>query len=248
MPSTRTRHVLLAAAGAGLILGAGPAAAADLPQPKSTTSGDTTTIVVRTADNVHTYTPKGGKPGPYPEDESFVPGVGDVTTDTAQYLQDGTKVGHDSGVCTVSKVVDTTVTIDCVVTVTFASGTLKATFGETFDVAEEESEEPESAEEDEFSVPIIGGTGAYEGAKGTATVRGVDDGNDEDEEFTDEITFAFTTGGGQVTQTPVGGAAAGGGTGVGGADAGLIGIGLATVAGGGLLLAARGRLARRVHG
>lgn len=243
MPSTRTRHVLLAAAGAGLVLGAGPAAAADLPEPKSTTSGDTTTIVVRTADNEQTYTPKGGKPGPFPEDENFVPGVGDVTTDTAQYLQGGTKVGHDSGVCTVSKVVETTVSIDCVVTVTFASGTLKAVFDQTFDLAEEE----EDSEEDGVSVPIVGGTGDYKGAKGTATVRGVDDGNDDDEEFSDEITFTFTTGGGQVSQTPVGGAAAGGGTDVSGADAGLIGIGLATVAGGGLLLAARGRVARRVH-
>ena len=247
MPSTRTRHVLLAAAGVGLVLGAGPAAAADLPEPKSTTSGDTTTIVVRTADNEQTYTPKGGKPGPFPEDENFVPGVGDVTTDIAQYLQGSTKVGHDSGVCTVTKVVETTVSIDCVVTITFASGTLKAAFDQTFDVAEEESDEAESTEEDVFSVPIIGGTGDYKGAKGTATVRGVDDGNDDDEEFSDEITFTFTTGGGQVSQTPVGGAAAGGGTDVGGADAALIGIGLATVAGGGLLLAARGRVARRVH-
>lgn len=242
MTITRVRRTLFAAAaGAALTLSAaGPAAAAGLPDPKTSKNGDKTTIVVITDNDESTYTPKGGKPGPFPEDENFVPGVGDVTTDSVDYLQNGVKVGSDDGTCTVTKVVETAVTLDCDATAVFASGTLELDFDVTFDLAEEDEEG------EVFTVPIVGGTGAYQGATGTASAREVENADGDDDDFTDELTFVFTTGGSQVTQTPNGGSQSGATRELNGLDAGLLGLGAAAIGGGAVLLTARSRVARRL--
>lgn len=242
-PASRHRHLLAATAGAALALGAAwPAAAADLPDPTSTKDGAATTITVVLGEQETTYTPKGGKPGPFPEEENFVPKVGDSVTDTADLTQDGTKVGTDVGVCTVTKVVRTAVTFDCDTTDTFAPGTLKVNAVGTVDVGPDAKEEEETTHDS-----IVGGTGAYQGATGTSelTTTVVDKAKDT---VTNEITFTFTTGrGGQVSRTPAGGSQSGATREVGGVDAGLIGLGTAALGGGAALLAARSRVIRRVR-
>lgn len=241
-PRTRT---LTGAAALGILMALSPAVpAAAAAEPQVTTEGGKTTLkLAEKEEEGGQYIPKGGQPQAFPEDEDFVPEVGDAVTDTTDYTQDGTKVGNDRSTCRVIKVVETTVSIDCVVTITFEPGTLKAAFVETFDLATEEDED----DGDVITVPIVAGTGAYQGAKGTASVQGVDDGNDNDGESTDEITFVFTTGGSQVSQTPTGGSQSGASRDIGGLDAGLLGLGAAAIGGGALLLAARTRFARRVH-
>lgn len=209
---------------------AGMAAAAELPDPATTETGNTTVIDVRAKFTGETFTPKGGEAGDFPDDEEFIPAEGDAVNFTEDLLQDGTKVGHDRGTCTVVKVAGTELTTDCTVVVTFAPGTLSVAFEDTFDVTEEGDEGAS------FQVDVVGGTGAYEGARGTATVTDVDD------EHSD-IKVSFTTD--QVAAVPSGGVDAGGRAGSGSDATGPVALGSLAAALGAALLLTAYRTARR---
>lgn len=85
---------------------------------------------------------------------------------------------------------------------------------------------------------VTGGTGAYEGARGTATTETIN-------ETDDKVTVTYTLGGGQVSRTPSGGAETGAGSTAGTENAWLFGAGAAAVAAGALVLTVAGRGARR---
>lgn len=226
---TRPRtHTSIPAATLGFLLMvalAAPAAAAD--GPAGTTDGDTTTIeLVERQNEGGQYIPKGGEPQDFPDDQDFVPNLGDAFTFTSELRQDGREVGSNSGTCTI---LDLETNLHrCVVEFTFANGTFVADGRIAFP---DEDELPEP-----FTVAIVSGTGDFAGARGTLTVA-------EHEESTD--LTAVLTSGGQVSQVPSGGAAAGGGSGDATDSALLLGLG-GLVALGGLGLLARGR--RRAAG
>ncbi len=233
MTITRTRRALLAATGAVFALSVTwPAAAADLVEPKTSNDGGKTVIGGLAPFSEEVYTPKGGKPGPYPEDENFVPSVGDRSDSTEKLLQDGATIATGRSLCTTTQVVQTTVTLDCASTLTFKSGTIRLAPGSTFDLTTETPDEI-------HTVDIIGGTGSYQGATGTIAYKEFDD-------KSDAFTLTFTTTGTQVSRTPSGGSNSGALHEVDSTDAGLIGLG-AVALGGGMLLVARTRVARRVR-
>lgn len=224
-PRTRTS---IAAATLGLLVTvavAVPAAAAD--GPTVTTDGDTTTIKLMERENEGgQYIPKGGQPQEFPEDQDFVPNLGDAFTFTSDLLQGGSEVGSNSGTCTI---LDLETNLHrCVVEFTFANGTFLADGKIAF---------PDEALPEPFTVSIVSGTGAFAGARGTLTVT--------EKEESNELRAVFATGG-QVSEVPTGGAAAGGGFGDRSGDgAALLGLGALAAAGGaGLVLGGR-RLALR---
>ncbi len=227
MTRFRSPALLTSAAAFALAL-AGPAAAADLADVESATKGGKTVIAVFATYGDEFFIPKGGEPGEWPEDEDFLPSLGDGVSWEDELSQDGTDVGTQKGLCTVTKVAGTKITNSCTATLTFSTGTLKLAAELIWDTSEEEGEDEGD------TVRIVGGTGAFAGASGTAFIKTIgDDG--------ESITATFSTQDGQVSQVPVGGAAAGGlQPGGNGADLALIGLG-ATAALGGAALLARGR-------
>lgn len=214
--SLRRTHTLLAASALAVAVAAAtalPAVAAD--GPETTTDGGKTVLkLVEHENEGGQYIPKGGEPQDFPEEEDFLPKVGDAFTFTSDLLQDGAEVGSNSGKCTVVAVEK--FTERCVVTFTFADGTFVAEGTIAFP---EEEGEP-----DPFTVALASGTGAYTGIKGTLTVAEHEDDND--------LTAVYTTGGDQVSEVPAGGAATGGGFDDSADTALLLGLaGLAAVAG-----------------
>lgn len=214
-------HVLLGAAALSLALtsaAVAPAWAGD--GPDSTTDGATTTIKVLEKETGGQFIPKGEDPQDFPEDEDFRPSPGDAFTFSSDLLQDGEKVGTDVGKCTLVDVESNR--NRCEVTATFANGTISV---------DSVTEFPE--DDSDFKVTIVGGTGSYAGAKGTVTVSAAEDEGDS------HLTMVFTTGG-QVSEVPSGGAAAGGGFGDSSDTTGLIALGaLVGLAGLGVLAGGR---------
>jgi hypothetical protein len=230
-PRTQT---LLAASALGLALVAVPAlpAVAGDDGPTVTTSGSTKTIKVHEQQTTDQFAPKGEEPGDWPEDENFIPKVGDAFVFTADLSQGGKKVGTDAGRCTATEVQEEpfSITNACAGTLTFPGGTLLAKGPLIFS----EDAGPN------FEVPLVSGTGAYSGARGM--VHGVDNDCGEDCELSSsELTLMFTTDGSQVSHVPTGGAATGGGVAGNSSDAALlIGIGgIAALAGFGVLAGGR---------
>jgi hypothetical protein len=232
MDNVLARRVLTAGAGAaaiGLFLAA-PAGAADLPDPKVSTSGGQSVMTFLSHTTDETYTPKGGKPTK--GDPQQRPGVGDTFGFVDENSQDGTKIGTDSGACTIVKASEKSSTAHCLVTLTFGNGTI---------AVEGDAEFSENSAP--FTVPITGGTGAYAGATGSAKVVEV---NDADSNLT--VTYSTGKGGetgGQVATAPVGGAETGGGSTAGSDDPLLVALGAVGIAAGVVLLGAAGRAHRR---
>lgn len=165
---------------AGLAIGTGIAlvvpvtALADhLADLQVATEDGTTTFTIHSVETGGQFIPAGGEPTEFPEDE--LPQAGDAFTFTDDLSQDGTLVGTDEGTCTVSDGGDE---ITCDVAITFAGGTIRAL--DTSPFTEDEEGEP-------FDVPLVSGTGAYEGIDGTATVV---DNPDESQTITVEYTIA----------------------------------------------------------
>ncbi len=221
--------LLTSAALAAAVALAGPAAASDVAEVETSTKDGKTVLAVLATYVDDFFIPKGGEPGEWPEEEDFLPSVGDGISWEDELSQDGTAVGTQRGLCTVTKVVRSEITNDCTATLTFDNGTLKLAVKLVFDAAAEDEGEDEGD-----TVDIVGGTGAYAGATGAAVVKTL---NDDSE----SITATFSLGSGQVSHVPVGGAAAGGlHSGGNGADMALIGLGVVGALGG-TALVARGR-------
>lgn len=205
---------------------AGPAAAADVADVETTQKGGKTVIEVLATYGDDAFIPKGGEPGDFPEDEDFVPGVGDAFSFEDELSQDGTVVGTQKGLCTAKKVTETEITNDCAGTLTFNDGSLKLVAEIVFALDEEEGEDEGDL------VQVVGGTGAYAGATGTAFIKTVDDEHES-------ITATFSTGDGQVSEVPAGGAQTGGVHAGGGNDLVLVGLGATAALGGAVLLGTR---------
>lgn len=215
-------HTLISAAALGLALALAPAApAAAGAGPDVTTEDGTTTLeLVEKENEGGQYIPKGGEPQDFPEDEDFVPNLGDAFSFTSDLFQAGKEVGTNSGKCTI---LDLETNLHrCVVTFTFATGTF---------VADGKIAFPDDSLPEPFTVAIVSGTGDFAGAHGTLTVA--------EQEESNKLTAVYTTGG-QVSHVPSGGAAAGGGSRDASGSVLLLGLG-SLVAVGGLGLLARGR-------
>ena len=99
--TTNVTRLLSAAAAAAVLVPAVAAAAgaADLPNPKVTSDGSNSTIVVHAHRTGGTFTPSGGSPTKtFP---TAAPQPGDAFTFVDDLLQNGTKVGTDRGRCTI---------------------------------------------------------------------------------------------------------------------------------------------------
>lgn len=230
---TRSRIHVAAAVVSGTALAlvlAGTASAADFAEVQSTTDGEHTVIKVIAVYGEDYFVPEGGEPTEYPEDEEFLPSVGDGFGFTDDLMQGDKKVGTQEGVCTATEVSKSSITNDCVATIALADGTLKLAAEVTFDFTEEEDEGD--------NVDIVGGTGAYAGATGTAFIKTL---NDESE----SIVMTFRAGGAQVSEVPTGGAQTGGVHAAGGNEGALVGLGVTAMLGGAALLGARARVRRR---
>ncbi|MBA3744056.1 hypothetical protein [Sporichthya sp.] len=194
--------------------------------PESTTDGATTTIKVLEKETGGQFIPKGEAPQDFPEDEDFRPSPGDAFTFTSDLMQGDEKVGTDVGTCTFIDLDANT--NHCKVKVTFANGTISV--DSVADFPEDDSP---------FQVTIVSGTGAYAGAKGTATVTPAED------EGESNLALVFTTGS-QVSEVPSGGAAAGGGLGDSSDTTGLLALGaLVGLTGLGVLVGGRRLAATR---
>jgi hypothetical protein len=201
--------------------GAGAAAAADPVNPTVTNDGGTYTMVLHSKSTGEMFVPKGG--APTTEEPKGEPGPGDGFQFTEDLSQDGTLVGTDKGTCTITA----KEAVTCKVAVTFPNGTLSVIGSVKF------SEEGEAS-----TFQVIGGTGAYAGAKGSASVK-------DESETESEITLRYTLGGGQVSQVPVGGAETGGGAPADSQSPWVLGLGAAATAAGAAMLAGSARRARR---
>lgn len=226
-----SRTLSAGALGAALVFAAaGAAGAADLAEPKVTTFGGKQVIKVHAEETGAQFVPEGGEAtDEFPDEETYEPKAGDAFTFTEDLTQTGLLVGTDTGTCTIQTDVDKTT---CVATLTFPKGSIRVQ--ETF------SETEETEQESGFTASIVSGTGVYAGITGTLV------GVDNEDESTD-LTLTYTTGSGQVSEVPAGGANTGGGApGASTTDtAVLIAVGLAAVAGGAGLFGAARVAARR---
>jgi hypothetical protein len=226
----RVRRALAAGAGAAaaaLILAA-PAGAADMPDPKVSTSDGQSVIKFLSHTTKETFTAKGGETTTGQPQKR--PDVGDAFGFVDENSQDGTTVGTDSGRCSIVSATATAVTSHCLVTVVFANGTLTLEGDAVF-----------ADKMPPFTVPITAGTGSYAGAHGTARVVEV---NADDSNLT--LTYGTTVAGSgdQVAVTPVGGAETGGGSTAAGGNPPLFALGGIGMTAGAMLFVA-GRRARR---
>ncbi|HEY3604087.1 MAG TPA: hypothetical protein VGL04_05410 [Sporichthyaceae bacterium] len=162
-----------------MVATAAPAGAADTPNPKVTTTGATNTV--RLVSRQTTMTTNGAAMS---EQSMPTPKPGDKWEFADDLSQDGTKVGSDSVRCTVAAVDK----LNCVATTTFNNGTLvvkgTAPMGMDDNMA--------------FDVPIVSGTGAYEGATGTFHLANVAGSKGADA----NLTYTYTTAAASPTATP----------------------------------------------
>jgi hypothetical protein len=243
MTTNVTRLLSAAAVAAALVPAAASAAgAADLPNPKVTSDGPNSTIVVHAHRTGGTFTPDGGAPTKtFP---TAAPKAGDGFTFVDDLIQNGAKIGTDRGRCTIKAANAAT----CDATLMFADGSLHSSG------ASPQSSGP-------YSVPISAGTGAFSGATGTAhvvPVAAADKYTESDVTLTFAVPAAATsgtgssssssgagtsspqTGGSQVTTVPKGGAATGTGSTAAADDSWLVLLGTTgIVAAGAMLLASR---------
>jgi hypothetical protein len=214
--------LVFGAAAAAAVLTAGSAAAADPVNPTVTSDDGTYTLVLHSHTVKESFIPKGGTPTS--EEPKGEPEPGDAFGFFEELTQHGTVVGHDKGVCTITG----PKAVACKVAVSFPNGTFAV------------EGEPEFSEDG--SVPaefrVVGGTGAYAGAKGTALVK---DSSDTDS----DITVTYTLGGGQVSEVPTGGAETGDGSTAGTESPWLLGLGAAAAVSGAAVFAGSARRARR---
>jgi hypothetical protein len=150
--------------------------------------------------------------------------------------QDGTKVGSDSVRCTVVAAGK----LDCAATETFGNGTMML-----------QGTVPMGMDPMVFDLPIVSGTGAYDGATGTFHLADVPGTQHVDSNLTFTYTTAAktesakptaTTSATQVTKVPSGGAETGGGSTAGVEHGWMVGLGaLAAAAGAGTLVLGRRR-------
>lgn len=194
MTSTPFRSLVAVACAAPLVLLAWPATAADLAEPKTTTDDGRTGLAVHADQTTFTFLPQ-GEPATT-EEPDRPPTAGDGFAFTEDLLQDGVRVGTTKVRCTFSSVTETSAVQACDATFTFPAGTIRVS---------DDIEWTEETEGDPEVLDLVGGTGAYAGAKGTLTVTNQTDDGDSD------LKLSFTTGSGQVAQTPTGGAETGGG-------------------------------------
>lgn len=226
MTHTPTRSLVAAACAAGLALFAWPAAAADLAEPETTTEGGKTVLAVHADETSFTFLPQGE--AATTEEPDRPPTAGDGFAFTEDLLQDGVRVGTTKVRCTFSSVSESAAVQRCAGTFTFPDGTIRVS---------DDIEWTEETEGDPEVIAVVGGTGAYAGARGAMTVTNQTDDGDSD------LRLSFTTGSGQVEQTPTGGAETGGGTGT-SAPVALFALGAAAL-GLGAGVAGLGRRLRR---
>jgi hypothetical protein len=89
------------------------------------------------------------------------PSLGDEFIFSDVLKQNGERVGHDGGVCTVTSITSAEAEAHCVVTLSLAGGQIALQGLVPF------SEEPPPP----FTVAVTGGTGQYEGATGEVHIR-----------------------------------------------------------------------------
>jgi len=213
--------------GLGMTLAAASPAAADPAGPKVSTAGSTYTLTVLS----HETKSDMGSAGP-----TAMPKPGDKFGFADDLSQGGVKVGSDAVQCTAVSGAKSS----CAATTTFDNGTLVLKGTTPMSMAEEM----------EFDVPIVSGTGAYDGAAGTmhlATVKGTH-GADAN------LTFIYTTASSlakapsataagtktvakagsasQVSKVPSGGAESGGGSTAGIEHGWMLGLGAVAAAAG----------------
>ncbi len=227
MTNSLARRVLTTGgvAAALALAAAGPAAAADWPNPKVSTADGKSVIKFLSHTEKETFFPKGGEP--LTEESDQAPKAGDAFGFEDVNSQDGTTVGTDSGRCEVLTATEESGTGRCVVKVTFADGTITIDGKTIF-----------TEDDSPFTMPITSGTGAYAGAKGEALIANVSDTDSN-------VTLTYSTTGSQVSTTPTGGAATGGGIATDSGASSLLALGALGVGAGGLLLAAGRKIGRR---
>jgi hypothetical protein len=228
----------LAGAAASVVLLAGPAMAADLPEPETTIEGGRVVLVLDDTETSSHYIPKGGEPTEEFPDEQ--PAVGDAFSFTDDLRQDGDLVGTSEGTCTVLP----ENAISCAATFTFAGGTVRA----SGPVDEGEDETAPS------TIAITGGTGDYAGISGTLTILDKSDEADPSDTLStltlryslpDSLPDSLPAETTQVAAVPAGGAETGGGA-AGSTDRALfLGVGIAALAGAAGLFGAAQHAARR---
>jgi hypothetical protein len=233
MTTSRSMRICVTVAlSVGPIALAGAAAAADTPAPKVSTDGATHTLKV-----VAHQTKMLTNGAPMTQQSMATPKPGDKWEFADDLNQDGVKVGSDSVQCTVAAADK----LSCVASETFGNGTLvirgTAPMGMNDNMA--------------FDVPIVSGTGAYDGATGTFHLADVAGTNGVDS----NVTFTYTTSSSpaaksdaakpttQVKKVPSGGAETGGGSTAGMEHGWMLGLGALTAAAGAgtLVLGHRGR-------
>lgn len=218
MTMSAIRLTSAAAVAAGVAIWAGPALAAGLAEPKTSTEHGMTVMTLDDTETSSHFLPLGSDSS---EDEfpTTPPVPGDAFVFTDDLRQDGVLVGTDTGKCTIVS----GTSAHCSVVVTFAGGTVTVSGPTTFT----EDGEP-------FSLPLTGGTGAYEGITGNVTVvDATDEADPADKLSTLTLTFTLPEAS-QVEAIPAGGAATGGGIDAGGTPVALIalaGAGMVTGAG-----------------
>jgi hypothetical protein len=235
MATSRSTRIYwtIVALGTGVVAAAGPARAADTPNPTVVISGTTHTIKA-----VAHQTKMLTNGRATSADAMAKPTPGDTWEFADDLNQGGVKVGSDSVHCTVAAVDK----LSCVATTTFSNGTLVV-----------KGTAPMSMDDNaSFDVPIVSGTGAYDGATGTfhlANVPGTK-GADANLTFTyattsasPRATSAATKSATQVSKVPAGGADTGGGSTAGVEDGWLFGLAALTALAGVGTLA----LGRRGH-
>jgi hypothetical protein len=99
------------------------------------------------------------------------PQVGDSISFASDLMQKGDRVGTDAGECVFKKLLGpakhpTGAKVRCDVTFTFTTGTIHAVGSNRFHFNETSST---------FAVPVVGGTGKFDNAKGHVTVHEVSD-------------------------------------------------------------------------
>jgi hypothetical protein len=254
------RLLATAAVTAALVpITASGAGAADTSGPTVTSDGSNSVIAVHAHRTSGAFTPKDGS-----ATQTFPTtlNAGDSFTFVDDLSQNGSKVGTDTGKCTMTDAKSA----NCDATLTFGNGSLYSI-----------GDAPQNT--GAYNVPIKSGTGSYSGATGTAHIVPVNSTSSTDSDVT--LTFASSapasaapsalsgssttgmsdsptsdsstaapadpssgTGSSQVTTVPQGGAATGTGSTARANDPWLMAMGAAgIVAAGGLLLA--GRRSRR---
>jgi hypothetical protein len=208
---TALRLSALTALSAGVVAVAAPALAATLADPTVTTTDGRSVLVLDDTETGSRFIPKGGEPtDEFPQQE---PSPGDAFSFTDDLRQNGALVATDKGTCTITGPEQAV----CDVLVTFANGTVSAKGTSSFD-------------DEESDFPLTGGTGAYEGIRGTATSHDFSDAEDpSDTKSTITVTFTLPGTDGQVTEVPTGGAATGGGLAGDGMPVALFAIGGAAI-------------------